>query len=87
MFETLLGRANWDDDYFTVSEQLDLFVSIFNSALEGKLFAIGDETATFIGNHEVNNLLESFAPELFINIQHKGMETYTIPSYLKKMLH
>jgi hypothetical protein len=86
MFETLLGRTILGDDYFTISEKLDLFLGRFNSALEGKLFAILDETATFIGNHEVNNLLKSFATQLFINIERKGMEPYTIPSYLNKML-
>ena len=62
-----------------------MFLGRFNSALEGKLFAILDETATFIGNHEVNNLLKSFATPLFINIERKGMEAYTIPSYRNKM--
>ena len=86
MFETLLGRTILGDDYFTISEKLDLFLGRFNSALEGKLFAILDETSTFIGNHEVNNLLKSFATQLFINIKRKRMEPYTIPSYLNKML-
>ena len=86
MFETLLGRTILGDDYFTISEKLDLFLGRFNAALESKLFAILDETSTFIGNHEVNNLLKSFATQLFINIERKGMESYTIPSYLNKML-
>ena len=86
MFETLFGRTILGDDYFTISEKLDLFLGRFNSALEGKLFAILDETSTFIGNHEVNNHLKSFATQLFINIERKGMEPYTVPSYLNKML-
>ena len=63
-----------------------MFQSRFNPALKGKLFAILDETATLIGSLEVNNQLTSFATQLFINIERKGMETYTIASYLNKML-
>ena len=60
MFETLLGTTILGNDYFTISEKLDLFLGRFNSALEGKLFAILDEASTFIGNHKVNNLLLTF---------------------------
>ena len=42
MFETLLGRTIFGDDYFTISEKLDMFLGRLNSALEGKLFAILD---------------------------------------------
>ena len=50
---------------------MDLFLGRYNSALKGKLFAILDETSTFISKREVNSLLLSFA---------------TIPSFLNKML-
>ena len=68
MFETLLGGTTLGEDYFPISEKLDLFLGRFNSTLEGKLFAILDEISTCIGNHKVNNLLKSFATHLFINI-------------------
>ena len=73
MFETLLGRTILAEDYFTISEKIDLVLGRFNSALEGKLFAILNETSTCI------------ATQLFI-IELKGMEPYTIPSYLNKLL-
>ena len=50
------------------------------------MFVILDETNTFIGNHEVNNLLKSFATQVTINIERKGMESYTINSYINNMI-
>ena len=69
MFETLLGRTIFGDDYFTISEKLDMFLGRLNSALEGKLFVILDW----------NSYVYWY---LFLSIEHKGVEPCTIPSYL-----
>jgi hypothetical protein len=72
IFETTLGRNIMGEKYFYLTEKIDSATGRFNGAVEGKLLIILDETSTFIGDHEKNNILKSFTTQEFMNIERKN---------------
>ena len=52
----------------------------FNAALQGKRLIIGDEIC-FGGDHETNNILKGLVTNTCINIEPKGIDSYTVPDF------
>ena len=71
-------------------EKLDLFLGRFNSVLEGKLFAILDETATFYRYGTMKHLskqkmaIEAIICMTWITIQLEGQDFNSVPEYVRK---
>lgn len=81
-----IGNRIIGEEGFLITDKSDQILGRFNSCMLGKSLIVLDECNSFVGNHEINNLLKGLVTQNTINIERKGKEVFTIETYAKKIM-